>query len=98
MKIPIPDEFKQACRNLGQDLGYEKPSQPLMAQIALIGIEQNERLVIKAFLDELLSGRYTAEELREFWWSTTADIYFHEGQDLIAFLTLMRAEIEKPGR
>lgn len=95
MNIPIPDEFKKACRNLGQDLSYEKPTQALMAQIALIGIEQKERLIIKAFLDELLSGRYTADQLKEVWWSTPADIYFHEGQDLITFLTLMRDEVEK---
>jgi hypothetical protein len=56
MHIPLPDEFKKACRNLGQDLGYSKPSLELMAQIALIGIEHHERLAIQAFLDRLLSG------------------------------------------
>jgi hypothetical protein len=95
MNIPSPDEFKKACRNLGQDLGYEKPPLALMAQVALIGIERPERAVIKAFLDELLSGTYTAEQLKEFWWSTPADIYFHEGQDLITFLTMLRDEVTK---
>ncbi|MFM9849858.1 MAG: hypothetical protein ACKVP3_22215 [Hyphomicrobiaceae bacterium] len=38
MNIPIPDEFKKACHNLGQDLGYEKPTLELMAQIASLGL------------------------------------------------------------
>lgn len=95
MNLPIPEEFKKACRNLGQDLGYEQPTQELMAQIALIGIELHERPAIKAFLDELLSGRHSAEQLKEFWWSTPADIYFHEPQDLLTFLKLMRSTIER---
>src|SRR5262245_15775331 len=96
MNIPIPDEFKKACRNLGQDLGYEKPTPDVMAKIALIGIEQPERLVIRTFLDTLLSGSYTPEELTEFWWSMPADIYFHEGRDLVTFLKMVRDEVEKP--
>ncbi|MFM9849857.1 MAG: hypothetical protein ACKVP3_22210 [Hyphomicrobiaceae bacterium] len=50
---------------------------------------------MKAFLDKLLSGTYTAEQLKEFWWSTPAEIYFHEGQDLITFLTMLRNEVAK---
>jgi len=95
MDLPIPEEFKKACRNLGQDLGYEKPTQELMAQIALIGIEHHERPAIKAFLDELLSGRYSAEQIEEFWWSTPADIYFHEPEHLLTFLRLLRSMVEK---
>jgi hypothetical protein len=95
MNIPVPDEFKKACRNLGQDLAYEKPTQVVMAKIALVGVGRSERLVIKTFLDTLLSGPYTPEELKEFWWSMPADIYFHEGGDLIKFLKMLRDEIEK---
>jgi hypothetical protein len=95
MNIPIPEEFKKACRNLGQDLAYEKPTQELMAQIALMGIERHERPVIKAFLDDLLSGRYDTDQLKELWWSTPADVYFHEVRDLLAFLKLMRSMVEK---
>ncbi len=95
MDLPIPEAFKKACRNLGQDLEYEKPTLDYLAQIALIGIEHHEYPAIKTFLDELLSGRYSAEQLKEFWWSTPADIYFHEPHDLVTFLKLLRSTIEK---
>jgi hypothetical protein len=95
MTIPIPDEFKKACRNLAQGLSDERPSLEHLVEIALIGIEYHERPAIKAFLDELLDGRHSTEQLREFWWSTPADIYFHDAQDLLKFLMLLRGAVEK---
>jgi hypothetical protein len=59
MGLGIPVEFKKACRNLVQGLSYEKPSLEHLVEIALIGIERHERPAITAFVDELLSGRYT---------------------------------------
>lgn len=95
MILPIPTEFKKACRNLVQGLSDERPPLEHLVEIALIGIERHERPAIKSFLDELLSGRYSAEQLKEFWWSTPADIYFHNARDLFEFLALMRGALHE---
>ena len=66
-----------------------------LTQVALLGIEPRERPAIKAFIDELLSGRYSDDQLKSIWWSMPSDIVFHEGQSVVVFLTMLRAEIAK---
>lgn len=96
MAISAPEEFKKVCRNLLQDLDLVVPTQNELMQLALLGIEPHERPAIKAFIDELLSGRYSDDQLKSFWWSMPSDIVFHEGRGVVAFLTMLRNEIEKP--
>jgi hypothetical protein len=91
--MDIPDEFKKVCRNLVQ--GLEVSSAQDLIQASLIGIEPHERPSIKAFLDELLSGRYSDDQLKDIWWSMPSDIVFHEGKGVVAFLNLLRDEVEK---
>ena len=95
MNISAPEEFKKVCRNLlqGLDLVVSTPEQ--LMQLALLGIEPQERPVIKAFVDELLSGRFTEDQLKEIWWSMPADIVFHEGKAVVTFLTMLRNEVAK---
>jgi hypothetical protein len=64
-------------------------------QISLLEIGPQERPAIKAFLDELLSGRYSDDQLRDIWWSLPSDVVFYEGKDVAAFLNLLRIEAEK---
>jgi hypothetical protein len=93
MNLTVPDEFKKVCRNLVQ--GLEVSSREELMQVALLGIEPQERPVIKEFLDQLLSGKYSGEELKEFWWSMPADIVFHDGNDAVTFLTMVRDEVAR---
>jgi hypothetical protein len=96
MTVPAPEEFKKVCRNLvqGLDLVVSTPEQ--LMQVALLGIAPHERRPIKAFLDELLSGRYSDEQLKDIWWSMPADLVFHEGEDVAAFLTMLRNAVAQP--
>lgn len=90
----IPEEFKKICHNLVQ--GLEVSSAQELIQVSLIGIEPQDRPPIKAFLDALLSGRYSDDQLKEIWWSMPSDIVFHEGKGVVTFLSLLRDEVEKP--
>lgn len=96
MSVSAPEEFKKVCRNLLQDLDLVVSTQEELMQLALLGIEPHERPAITAFIDELLSGRYSDDELRSIWWSMPSDIVFHEGRGVVAFLTMLRNEIAKP--
>ena len=63
--MDAPAEFTKVCRNLVQ--GLEISSAQELVQIALLDIGPQERPAIKAFLDELLSGRYSDDQLRDIW-------------------------------
>ncbi|MFM9849859.1 MAG: hypothetical protein ACKVP3_22220 [Hyphomicrobiaceae bacterium] len=93
MTLDIPDEFKKVCGNLVQGLEVHSPQE--LMQVALLGVEPRERPAIMAFLDELLSGRYTDDELKDIWWSMPADIVFYEGKAVVTFLTMLRHEVAK---
>jgi hypothetical protein len=94
MDIQIPDEFRKACRNLGQ--GLEVTTADELVQYALIGIDHDDARSIKAFLDDLLNGDYSADQLKEFWWSTPADIVLYDGEGVRTFLTMIRDALDKP--
>jgi hypothetical protein len=95
MNVSAPEEFKKVCRNLvqGLDLVVSTPEQ--LMQVAMLGIEPQERPAIKAFLDELLSGRYSDDQLKDIWWSMPSDIVFYEGKGVVAFLEMLRDEAAK---
>jgi hypothetical protein len=96
MKVPAPEEFKKVCRNLVQGLDLVVSSREQLVQLAMLGIEPREHPAIKAFIDELLSGRYSDDELRDIWWSMPSDLVFYDGRSVVAFLTLLRNELDKP--
>ena len=92
--VTIPPPFKKACRNLGQNIGYEQASLDTMVLYALSGLDRHDASVIRQFIDdELLSGRHNDEALQEIWRSTPASIYFHEGSELRKFLGLLRTAL-----
>lgn len=95
MNITAPEEFRKVCRNLVQDLDLVASTPQELMQVAMLGVEPQERPAIKAFLDELLSGQYSDDQLKEIWWSMPSDIVFHEGRGVVTFLEMLRDEIEK---
>ena len=96
MAVRVPDEFKKACRNLGQDLDLFVKSLDDLVYTALIGITATEATAIRSFLDQLLSDRYSPDQLKSIWWSTPADLVFHDSRDVVTFLTRLREVISKP--
>ena len=93
----LPPEFKKACRNLGQNIGYEQPPLETLIMYALSGLDRHDALVIRKFLvGKLLTTQFDDAALQEIWWSTPASIYFHDGAQLRSFLTLLKAALERP--
>lgn len=88
----FPEEFIKLCRNLVQ--GLDVSSSRELAQIALMGIAPHELDAVKATLNDLLSGRYSNDEIKSLWWPTPSDIVFYEGKDVIAVLKLLQSEID----
>jgi hypothetical protein len=89
--------FKKACRNLVQDMDDLVSSLDDLVLYSLLGIDAAEAAEIKPVLDELLSGRYDHDQLKEIWWSTPTSLVFYEGRDVVTFLTRMREYLDAPG-
>lgn len=92
MTSDLSKEFMKLCRNLVQGLEVSSPRE--LVQIAIIGVDTHELDVVKTTLKDLLSGRYTDDELMRLWWSTPSDIVFYEGKDVVTFLKLLQSEID----
>ena len=95
--LSLPPEFKKACRNLGQNIGYEQPAIATLVLYALSGLDRHDAVVIRSFLDDkLLTTQFDDAALQEVWSSTPASIYFHDGAQLRHFLTMLKAALERP--
>lgn len=91
-----PRVFKLMCQNFGPDLGNVASSWDEMVLLALHNLEISDARSLKPFLDELLSGRYGNDELKELWWSMPATTVFHDGKDVYELLCRVRSAVARP--
>ena len=93
--IRQPAAFNALCRNLRQGLNVTTVDE--LVQYALVGLDSVQVSEIRLFLDGiLLKDGYSAEELRKWWWTTSATITFADGKGVRVFLTALRSALDKP--
>lgn len=92
-KPPPPLPFIAVCRSFHVDIGRLCPTFESMAAFALQGVEGADRDTLAEYLDGLLSGDYTPDELKELWNSSGADVFIPDVKNLIALFTAMRQEL-----
>ncbi len=92
----IPPEFKKIGLNFGPDLGELVSSWDDLVNLALNGIDRSDAAIIKPYLDELLSGKYATDDLKQLWWSMPVTTVFHDGTDVIVLLSKIREAISRP--
>jgi hypothetical protein len=91
MQVPI--EFKNACRNLHQDIGLFASTPEELVDAAVEGLSTQERATVKKFLDKVLEGLSSGVSLKNVWRATGSDVYFPKSDDLLLFLRLMQARL-----
>jgi hypothetical protein len=89
----IPTEFKDVCARFHQDVHLTHKSPEGLVDFAVRGTKGEQAAIVKAFLDELLSGKYDEEQIQKIWFETPADMYFPKRADLISVLQLMRERL-----
>jgi hypothetical protein len=94
MAVQAPEAFMKLCQRFYQDVGDDHPTLDAMANFGVRGISPEDRKVVAAFLDDLLIGHVSEDELKAIWWSTPADVYFKDGAELHSFLKIMRGKLE----
>jgi hypothetical protein len=86
----VPPEFNKLCFYFHQDVGVDGSTPGEWITFAKRHIDENERSVVKHFVQELLNGPYDRDALQRIWFSTDAEIGFPEEQHLREFLALIR--------
>jgi hypothetical protein len=89
-----PDAFLWACRMFHEDIGILCPTFDGMAAFALRGVKPSEHKTLAEYLDRLLNGDYTDDELKELWNSSGADVFIPDVKNLKALLTEMRRQLQ----
>ena len=94
MVMEIPEAFYEFCLLLHQD-SFELygPEPEDFAAGALRGLSKAQKLELKTFLDDLLTGNYSDEQLHEIYRRGDADIGFRSG--IRYFFTLTRDIIDQ---
>jgi hypothetical protein len=92
-KPPPPLSFIRACRMFHADIDRTHPTIEGMATFALGGVSKSERESLAEYLDRLLSGDYTSEELKDLWNNSGADVFIPDVKNLIALFTAMRQQL-----
>jgi len=93
-RLPIPTEFVQFCQSV-----YWPPSQPnpgtrRLISDALGAVDDAGRVVLKDFINKLLSDGYSDEELRQIWMKPHPTWGFRLGGHR-PFLSLVRDIIDE---
>ncbi|MFL6951537.1 MAG: hypothetical protein ACJ8FU_25370, partial [Xanthobacteraceae bacterium] len=93
LSMRVPKEFDQFCRYFLEhqafadlyDHSYEK-----LIEDAVASLNRQQALVVKQFLNELLSGRYSGADLVGIWRRTPAQMNLGDAKGTVARLKMMR--------
>ena len=85
-----PAEFRDFASLFNLSLFEQQPDEATLIEFAITNTAAGNRSVIKGYLDELLVGQYSNEDLQRIWFDTGAGLYFPEGSELRLMLKMMR--------
>jgi hypothetical protein len=63
-RVIVPDEFKDFCRHFNQDVMRIYSTPELMIAAAVGSMNEEQKDVVRQFLNGLLSGRYSSAEIK----------------------------------
>ena len=94
-EIKIPREFLQLCTHWHQDMPLFASTPEQIADELVKGVSERDKAVIKRFLDQLLSGRYSTSEIKGVWWRSLHDVFgFGRAKEAHSFTVLLRNKLE----
>lgn len=92
----IPDDFKFLCRSFYSGVGEVYLSTDELVKDAVATLNEAQRAVVRDYLDELTSGKYSEEQLWYIWEDAGAQIRITTGVkgESARFLGMIRAAID----
>ena len=97
----VPEEFDQFCSRFVEwqvvmDC-YGGSLETLIEEVVL-DLNEHQRLVVRQFLDKLLSGRYSSADLVGIWRRTSAGMNLGNAKQTVARLRYMHDLLADPAR
>jgi len=86
--VRVPKEFDQFCSQFCDEC-YEESYEDLI-EGAVASLNRQQAVVVKQFLDELLSGRHSGADLVGIWRRTSARMRLGDAKGTVARLKMMR--------
>jgi len=87
--MQVPSSLEVVARQFHQDVALFYSSAESMINDAVQSISLEQRKELRTFLEELLSGRHSVDEIVKVWDRTPSAITFRSSQDLTQFLSLI---------
>lgn len=97
-EIKSTPEFRLLCNGFHQDIELRNSTLEEIVDernADQIGREA-ESAALRVFLDDVLSGRYSAEEINKLWNTYPADMYVAGREGGIALLKAVRSRLDQP--
>ena len=91
--IDTPKEFAPVCKALLVDPMVVEELNVSLGEFAAAEVPPHDRPAVKRFVDRLLGGTYSAEELKGWFDALPVGFYFEDGAGVIRLLESLRASL-----
>jgi hypothetical protein len=89
MKVPKELEYLATCFYSGSDQEHATTPEWIRATVRDFLLPE-ERKIVRQFLDELLSGAQTDDDLQRLWQTLDSDYWLKDGAAVRRFLSMIR--------
>jgi hypothetical protein len=93
--MDIPKEFNDFCRGFHQDIGILHPTLDGVIRASLAQFSEDRKLVLKAFLADLLSSSASDLDLEKMWNASPADFFIERPADIRKVFQIVLEQMEK---
>lgn len=90
----VSDEFRKMAERFIQDIDIVADSKAALAKFVLGDLTPAELTRLRAYLSEIVTNRYSDEQLINLWNTTPTEIEFFHGNELRNVLTFIRDQIK----
>ncbi len=95
--MDFPPEFQRLAFNTLFVIGRTIESEDQFFELILEGLEAQRQIVLRSFLETVLDGEYSNEEIDELWANTGTDAAFFTPGATRQFLNAVRKRLTQDG-
>lgn len=94
--MTIPEAFRFMCIHFYQGVTEDYQTKDDLIDFAISDLTREQRKIVRDYLDELMSGRYSEEQIERIWRQAGADVHISRGikGDSAKFLGELRKALD----
>ena len=86
----IPQSMRTISSRLIQDIDVIAGTPEGIVRFCVRDLSEAERSSARIFIESLLDGTHSISQIQKVWWTLPSDLVFDNGDELVAFLSLLR--------